>query len=106
MALALVDFGWFQAARGGCDRSSGRFEVNSRLLRALQEEPRRSRGACGAKFGRKSANNLEKTKIFLLGPGGPGGGSGLPFSQGDLRFWADSGPNPKFVNCYFGPKHS
>ncbi len=32
---------------------------------------------------------------FLLGPGGPGGGSGLPFSLGNRRFWADSGPNPR-----------
>ena len=28
---------------------------------------------------------------FLLGPGGPGGGSGLPFPEGNHRFWADSG---------------
>ncbi len=27
----LVDLGWFQAARGGCDRYSGRFDVNSTL---------------------------------------------------------------------------
>ncbi len=44
--------------------------------------------------------------IFFLGPGGPGGGSGLPFSSGNHRFWADSGPNPKIFNFYFGPKPS
>jgi hypothetical protein len=32
---------------------------------------------------------------FVLGPRGPGGGSGLPFSKGNHRFWADSGPNQK-----------
>ena len=50
--------------------------------------------------------------MFALGPpppGGPGGGSGLPFSSGNLRFRADSGPNPggNFIfNLYFGPKRS
>ncbi len=43
---------------------------------------------------------------FILGPGGPGGGSGLPFSEGNHRCLADSGPNPKKFNFYFGPKHS
>jgi hypothetical protein len=27
-------------------------------------------------------------------PGGPGGGTGLPFSAGYLWFWAHSGPDP------------
>ena len=39
---------------------------------------------------------------FCLGPGGPGGGSGLPFSQGNRRLWADSGPNPDIFNFDFG----
>ncbi len=43
---------------------------------------------------------------FSLGPGGPGGGSGLSFSYGNRRFWADSGPNPGIFNFYFGRKHS
>ena len=43
---------------------------------------------------------------FALGPGGPGGGSGLPFSSGNHRYWADSGPNPKIFNFYVGLKHS
>ncbi len=30
-AFDLVDFGWFQAARGGCDRYSGRFDINVTL---------------------------------------------------------------------------
>ncbi len=47
---------------------------------------------------------------FVLGPplprGGPGGGSGLQFSQGNRRCWADSGPNPGIFNFDFGLKHS
>ncbi len=43
---------------------------------------------------------------LLLGPGGPGGGSGLPVSGGDRRLWADSGPNPGIFNFHFGIKHS
>ena len=43
---------------------------------------------------------------FFLGPGGPGGGSGLPFSEGNRRFWADSGPSPGIFNFDFGLKHS
>ncbi len=47
---------------------------------------------------------------FVLGPpprpGGPGGGSGLSFSDGNRRFWAESGPNPGIFNFYFGLKHS
>ena len=52
---------------------------------------------------------LEVLKIifnFVLGPGGPEGGSGLPFSEGNRRFWADSGPNPGIFNFDFGLKHS
>ncbi len=47
---------------------------------------------------------------FVLGPpppsGGSGGGFGLPFSEGNRRFLADSGPNPGILNFYFGPKNS
>ena len=43
---------------------------------------------------------------FYLGPGGSGGGSGLPFSDGNRRFVADSGPKPGIFNFYFGFKHS
>ncbi len=32
LAFALVDLGWFQAARGGCDRHSGRFDIHSTLI--------------------------------------------------------------------------
>ncbi len=32
LAFDLVDFGWFQAPRGGCDRYSGRFDINSTLI--------------------------------------------------------------------------
>jgi hypothetical protein len=39
-------------------------------------------------------------------PGGPGGGSGVPFSEGNRRFWADSGLNPVIFNFNFGLKHS
>jgi hypothetical protein len=49
---------------------------------------------------------LKMIFVFFTGPGGPGGGSGLPFSKGHRRFWADSGPNPGIFNFYFGPKHS
>ncbi len=49
---------------------------------------------------------LKQIFNFLLGPGGPGGGSGLPCSSGNRRFWADSGPNPEIFNFYFGPTHS
>ena len=43
---------------------------------------------------------------LFLGPEGPGGGSGLSFSEGNSRFWADSGPNLGIFNFYFGLKHS
>ncbi len=46
---------------------------------------------------------------FVLGPpppGGPGGGSGLPFYNGNRMFWADSGPNPVIFNLYFGLKRT
>ncbi len=32
VALDLVDLGWFQAPRGGCDRYSGRFDIHSTLI--------------------------------------------------------------------------
>ncbi len=44
-----------------------------------------------------------------LPPGGPGAGSGRPFSYGDRCFWADSGPTPGgnlIFNFDFGPKRS
>ncbi len=43
---------------------------------------------------------------FLLGPGGSGGGSGLPCPSGNRRFLADSGRNPGIFNFYFGLKRS
>ncbi len=30
--LDLVNFEWFQVARGGCDQYSGRFDMNSTLI--------------------------------------------------------------------------
>ncbi len=33
LAFDLGDFGWFQVPRGGCDRYSARFDVNSTLIR-------------------------------------------------------------------------
>ncbi len=32
VALDLVALGWFQVPRGGCDRYSGRFDINSTLV--------------------------------------------------------------------------
>ncbi len=49
----------------------------------------------------RSAQDLDVLKVifnFVLGSpssGGPGGGSGLPSSGGNRRFWADSRPNPE-----------
>ncbi len=31
-AFDLVDLGWFEAARVGCDRYSGRFDIHSMLI--------------------------------------------------------------------------
>ncbi len=47
--------------------------------------------------------------FVLAPPGGPGGGSGLQLSSGNIACGADFGPNPRgdsIFNFDFGPKRS
>ncbi len=54
-------------------------------------------GSSGMGCGEVVGAVFETIFNFVLGPpppGGPGGGSGLPFSWGNRRLWAGSDPDP------------